>query len=70
MEHRWNEIDRRKTEVLREKPIPLPLCPTNPIWTDPGSNLGLRGGRLSTNRLSHDTAGIAIALKFPNNVCI
>jgi hypothetical protein len=27
MEHRWNEIDRGKTEVLGENPIPVPLCP-------------------------------------------
>jgi hypothetical protein len=30
--------------------------PTNPTWTDPGSNLGLRGGRPAANRLSHGTA--------------
>jgi hypothetical protein len=29
---------------------------TNPIWTDPGSNPGLRSGRPATNRLSHGTA--------------
>jgi hypothetical protein len=28
----------------------------NPIWTEPGSNPGLRGGRLAANRLSHGTA--------------
>jgi hypothetical protein len=27
MEHRWNEIDRGKTEVLRRKSVPVPLCP-------------------------------------------
>jgi hypothetical protein len=27
MEHRWNEIDRGKTEVLGEKPVPVPICP-------------------------------------------
>jgi hypothetical protein len=32
------------------------LSTTNPTWTDPGSNLGFRGGRLAANRLSHDTA--------------
>jgi hypothetical protein len=26
MEHRWNEIDR-ETEVLGERPVPVPLCP-------------------------------------------
>jgi hypothetical protein len=32
------------------------LSNTNPTWTDPGSNPGLRGGRHVTNRLSHGTA--------------
>jgi hypothetical protein len=31
------------------------LSNTNPTWTDPGSNPGLRGGRPATNRLSHGT---------------
>jgi hypothetical protein len=29
------------------------LSTTNPTWTDPGSNPGLRDGRSATNRLSH-----------------
>jgi hypothetical protein len=32
------------------------LSATNPTWTDPGSNPSFRGGRLTTNRLSHCTA--------------
>jgi hypothetical protein len=32
------------------------LSTTNPTWTDPGSNPGLRGDRPATNRLSHGTA--------------
>jgi hypothetical protein len=32
------------------------LSATNPTWTDPGSNPGLRGGRPATNRVSHGTA--------------
>jgi hypothetical protein len=32
------------------------LSTTNPTWTDPGSNPGLRGGRPQTNHLSHGTA--------------
>ena len=28
---------------------------TNPTWTEPGSNPGLRGERPATNRLSHGT---------------
>jgi hypothetical protein len=32
------------------------LSTTNPTWTDPGWNPGLRGERPATNRLSHGTA--------------
>jgi hypothetical protein len=32
------------------------LSTTNPTWTDPGSNPGLRGGRPAANRLSHGRA--------------
>jgi hypothetical protein len=32
------------------------LSTTSPTWTDPGTNLGLRGERVATNRLSHATA--------------
>jgi hypothetical protein len=32
------------------------LSTTNPTWTDPGSNPGLRGEMPATNRLSHGTA--------------
>jgi hypothetical protein len=46
-----------KTEVLGEKTCPsATLSTTNPTWTDPGSNPGLRGERLATNRLSYGTA--------------
>jgi hypothetical protein len=56
MEHRWNEIDRGKPKYSGKKTCPsATLSNTNPTWTDPGSNLGLRGERLATNRLSHDT---------------
>jgi hypothetical protein len=34
------------------------LSTTNPTWTDPGSNPGLRGERPATNRLSHGTASV------------
>jgi hypothetical protein len=36
------------------------LSTTNPTWTDPLSNPGLRGGRPAANRLSHGTAIILI----------
>jgi hypothetical protein len=54
MEHRWNEIDRKETEVFGEKTCPsATLSTTNPTWTDLGLNPGLRGERAATNRLSH-----------------
>ena len=51
----WNW--RGKSEVLGEKTCPsATLSTTNPTWTDPGSNPGLRGERPATSRLSHGTA--------------
>jgi hypothetical protein len=51
----WNW--QRKTEELGEKTCPsATLSTTNPTWTNPGSNPGLRGGRPAANRLSHGTA--------------
>jgi hypothetical protein len=55
MEHPWNEIDRGKPKNSGGKPSAT-LSTTNPTWTDPGSNPGLRGGRPAANRLSHGTA--------------
>jgi hypothetical protein len=45
-----NRITRRKSCSSAT------LSTTNPTWTDPGSNPGLRGERPATNRLSHGTA--------------
>jgi hypothetical protein len=28
MGHWWNDTDRKKTEVRGEKPIPVPVCPS------------------------------------------
>jgi hypothetical protein len=51
----WNW--QGKTEVLGEKPVPVPLRPPQiPHGLAPGSNPGLRGGRPVANRLSHGTA--------------
>jgi hypothetical protein len=36
---------------------------TNPTWTDPGPNPGLRGEKPATNRLSHGTAQDLIYLR-------
>jgi hypothetical protein len=56
MEHQWNEIDRGKQTTRRKTCPSATLSTTNPTWTDPGSNPGLRNGRPATNRLSHGTA--------------
>jgi hypothetical protein len=51
----WNWQGR--TEVLGEKPVPVPLCPPQiPHRLTLGSKSGLRGGRPAANRLSHGTA--------------
>jgi hypothetical protein len=56
MEHRWNEIDRGKPKYSGGKTCPSAiLSATNPTWTDPGWNPGLRDERPATNRLSHGT---------------
>jgi hypothetical protein len=53
----WNW--QGKTEVLGEKTCPSDtLSITNPTWTEPGSNPGLRSGRPAVNRLSHGMPGI------------
>jgi hypothetical protein len=56
MEHRWNETDRGKPTTWRKTCPSATLPTTNPTWTDPESNPGLRGERPATNRLSHGTA--------------
>ena len=44
MEHLCNEIDRGKPKYSGKKTCPsATLSTTNPTWTDPASNLGLRG---------------------------
>ena len=52
MEHCRNDSDR----VLREKTVPVPLCPSNLTWTELGSKPALLYERTATNRLSHGTA--------------
>jgi hypothetical protein len=55
-----NRSTRRKTCLSAT------LSTTNPTWTDQGSNLGLRGDRPATNRLSHGTANCNI-MAYINN---
>jgi hypothetical protein len=56
MEHQWNEIDREKPPTRRKTCPNATLSTTNPTWTDPESNPGLRSERPATNCLSHGTA--------------
>jgi hypothetical protein len=56
MEHRWNETDRGKPKFSGENCRSATLSTTNPTWTEPGLNPGLRGERPATNRVSHGTA--------------
>jgi hypothetical protein len=45
-----------ETRRTRRKTCPsATLSTTNPTWIDPGANVGLRGERPATNRLSHGT---------------
>jgi hypothetical protein len=46
--------ENRRTRGKTRPSATLPT--TNPTWTDPGLNPGLRGGRPAANRLSHGTA--------------
>jgi hypothetical protein len=47
----------RDNRSTRRKTCPsATLSNTNPTWTDPGSNPGLRGEKPATNRLSDGTA--------------
>jgi hypothetical protein len=46
-----------KNQSTRGKTCPsATLSTTNPTWTEPESNPGLRSGRPAANRLSHGTA--------------
>jgi hypothetical protein len=50
-----------ETEVLGENLPQRHFCPSqNPTWPEPGLNLGRRGGKPVTNRLSYGAAYIYI----------
>jgi hypothetical protein len=50
MEYRWNEIDSEKPKYSEKNLSQCHFSTTNPTWTDPGSNPGLRGERPATNQ--------------------
>jgi hypothetical protein len=55
----------RKNRSTREKICPsATLSTTNPTWTGPGLNPGLRGGRPATNRLRRGTAKTTTYVQF------
>jgi hypothetical protein len=64
MEQQWNEIDRGKPTTRRKTCPSANLSTTNPTWTDPGSNPGLRSERPETNSLSHGTAKLVTLLQY------
>jgi hypothetical protein len=66
IEHQWNGIDREKPTTRRKT---CPSATTNPTWTDPGSNPGLRSGRPATKRLSHGTAVMAVKISMQGLNC-
>jgi hypothetical protein len=46
-----------ETEVLGENLPQRHFCPSqNPTWSDPGLNLGRRGGKPATTRVSYGAA--------------
>jgi hypothetical protein len=45
-----------ETRELGAKPLPVPLRPPHPTWTDLGTNPALLDERPAINRLSYDTA--------------
>jgi hypothetical protein len=49
----WNDIDRGKPKNSEKN---LPAFSANPMWTDPGANLCLRGERMATSCMSHAAA--------------
>jgi hypothetical protein len=51
-------------EVLGENPPQCNFVIKNPTWPDPGSNLGRRGGKPGTNRLSCGAATANIVTPF------
>jgi hypothetical protein len=58
-----------ETEVLGENLPQRHCCPSqNPTWPDPGLNLGRRGGKPATNRLSYGAA-IMTCVKTGCNLC-
>jgi hypothetical protein len=54
-ESRWKDTGENR-RTLRKTCPSATLSTTNPIWTGPGANPGLRDEKPATNCLSHGTA--------------
>jgi hypothetical protein len=68
IEPRWNDTDR-ETRRTRIKPCPSATLPTtNPIWTDPNANPGLRCEKLAANRHSDGTAKVGFTREQRNTM--
>jgi hypothetical protein len=46
----WDFIRRNRSN--KRKPVSMPICPSNPIWPDLGSNSGRHSGNPACNLLS------------------
>jgi hypothetical protein len=61
MEYNGGIILAGKTEELGEILVPVSLCSQKkPTWIEPVANMGLRGERSATNRLSHGTVKFVV----------
>jgi hypothetical protein len=58
MEHWWYDIDKRKTKCPEKTLSQCHLSNTNKKGADLASNLGLRGEKPVTHRLSHGMASL------------
>jgi hypothetical protein len=63
MKQLWNDIDRENRRSRRRTCPSAALSATNPTWTDLGANLGLRGEKPATNRLSCGKA-LSLLIRF------
>jgi hypothetical protein len=70
MEDRWNDTDRRKTEVLTEKPVPLPLYPPqipHGLTQDRSRVSAVKGRRITAWIMARNFRGLKVHV---NNIKI
>jgi hypothetical protein len=69
----WRAVSESQRGKRSVTCLSATLSTTNPTWTDPVSNSGLRGERPATNRLGHGTAlflGLLDVTAFRNHLFI